>query len=70
MAVLRVYFTMFDEEKYRDLLEEVRGICGEVREHPSRVVEEFRFIEIPEPGEECRRVVGELLEKYGGRIPR
>lgn len=48
MGVARIYFTLFDDEKYRRVLEEVRVVAGEGRvvEHPSRVVPEFRYIEV------------------------
>ena len=70
MRTLRVYFTMFSNDEYRALINEMRRICGEIREHTSRVVEEFRFVEIPEPTEECQENIKELLEKHGAVYPK
>ena len=42
----RVYYTTYDDDAHRKVLEELRKRYGNVVDKKSRVLQEFRFIEI------------------------
>lgn len=62
----RVYYNAYKDEDHKRVIEALRERLGaEIIDHPSRVVPEFRFIEVllEEPGleEEIRAIVSSLL---------
>lgn len=46
MKVLRIYFTEFNEAQYRRVIEKLESLGFKVVEHKSRVVPEFRYLEV------------------------
>ncbi len=66
MGVARIYFTLFDDEKYRRILDEVKAVAGEgsVVEHPSKVVSEFRYIEVKGVDKGFVEKLNEVLRKH------
>ena len=51
----RIYYSVFSDEKHREVISEIKKQFGvEVVDHPSRVHPDFRFIEVylNEPGHE------------------
>ncbi len=66
MGVARIYFTSFDDEKYRQVLDEIRTAAGEERvvEHPSRVVSEFRYVEVKDVDKGFVEKLEEILRKH------
>ncbi len=66
MGIVRIYFTSFSDEKYGEVLEEVKRIAGDDRvvEHPSRVVAEFRYIEVRNADKKLAGRLEEALRKH------
>lgn len=65
MNVLRIYFTEFDEDKYRRVVEKLEEMGFKIAEHKSVVAPEFRYVEIlgfeGEP-ERVREEIAPLIE--------
>lgn len=62
----RIYYTVYDDNAHRRVVEELKSeFKVEVVDHPSRVLPEFRFLELllSEPGREddIRRVVERVI---------
>jgi hypothetical protein len=69
----RVYYTTYSDEKHRRVVEALKSELGaEVVDHPSRVLPEFRFVEVlkPEPGLEgrIRGIVERVLGEREGEV--
>ncbi len=69
----RVYYNTYSDEAHRRVIEALKRELGaEVVDHPSRVLPEFRFVEVlkPEPGleERIRDIVKSVLGDSAGEV--
>ncbi len=42
----RIYYTTYFDERHKDVIKKLKECYGEVIDHPSKVLPEFRFIEL------------------------
>jgi len=64
MRVYRIYFTVFDREKYVNIINYLKEKYGEVKPIESKVVPEFKFIEIRGGNIDPNILKKELEEKF------
>jgi uncharacterized protein YlbG (UPF0298 family) len=61
----RVYYTVYDDDLHAKVLHELRKY-GEVVDHPSRVLREFRFVEVLIDQEGLENEIKELVANIIG----
>jgi len=62
----RVYYTVYDDSLHEKILEELKKRYGRVASKPSRVLPEFRFIEIYIDKEGLSGEIASIVESFKG----
>ncbi|BAF34726.1 hypothetical protein APE_0374a [Aeropyrum pernix K1] len=69
IKLYRVYYSTYSDDVHRSIVEELKKKFGaEVRDHGSRVVREFRFVEVllGEPGREAE--IEQVVKSRGDSV--
>ncbi len=64
MRIYRIYFTTYDDEEYREIINFLRNKFSSVKEIKSEVVPEFRFVEIRNIKVDPKNLETELSKRF------